>query len=235
MSANKIGTASTYQAQPTAITKSADGTSKTYRWRGDYAALDTFAASFTPESSYGGLTIRDVDLTPEEGGLATLVVKTDNIIAAGTGNGGGDTSPVYELEWQRVDKDIRNHPYWAALLESERDAIYEWEQDSNKTTKTAKYTALSDLQKSLAQRIAKGQTNYMVFVPVARKTSYTVSNTIVPGECGKQSTPPASCRAPAGYTYVKMADKMIRRSSGYERCEEWVGFDAVDSILFPSS
>jgi hypothetical protein len=232
MSATKIGTAATYQAQPTAFTVSANGTSKTYRWRGAYSALVTFSASFTPDALYNSLTIRDVDLTPEEGGLATLTVKTDNIIGTGGGGGGGD---VYELEWQRVDKDIRNHPYWDALLDVERDAIFEWEQDSNKTTKGAKYTALSNLAKSLAQRIAKGETHYMVFVPVARKTSYTISNTIIPAGCGKQSVPPVSCRAPAGYTYVKMADKMIRRPSGYEHVEEWVGFDAVDSILFPVS
>ena len=245
MSATKIGTAATYQAQPTAIAKSADGTSKVFKWRGDYAALDTFSASFTPDSTYNGLYVRDVDLSPEDGGLATLSVKCDNIIAAGSGSGGGDTSPVYELEWQRVDKDIRTHPYWDVLLDAERDAIYEWEQDSNKTTKGTKFAALSSLAQSLAQRIAKGQTSYMVFVPVARKTSYTVSNTIIPTKCGHQDPPPVSCRAPANYKnwqgttitykYVKQADKMIRRSSGYERMEEWVGFDDVDSILFPAS
>jgi hypothetical protein len=229
MSATKIGTAATYQAQPTTFVVNTDGTSKTYSWRGDYAALVTYSASFSVGLVYNNLYIRTVELTPEDGGLATLKVTCDNYATSG----GSGTTPVYEVEWQRVDKDIRNHPYWAALLDVERDAIFEWEQDSNKTTKGAKYTALSNLAKSLAQRIAKGETHYMIFVPVARRTTYFISYTILPSTCGKQEIPPAGCNAPAGYTYVKMADKLIKRATGYERCEEWVGFDAVDTILFP--
>jgi hypothetical protein len=235
MSATKIGVANnSYQSQPTAIKRTEDGTSKTYRWHGDYDALNTFQATFSTGGTYDGLTVRDVDLVPEAGGLAMLSVTANNIVAPGSGGGGGDLSPVYELDWQRVDKDIRYHPAFVSgdyvLTNADRQEVDNCLRDPNiDADATLGFNAME-----LYQRLLRGQTSYPLFVPVARKSSYSTSRPIT-GDCGTQSTPPSQCGAPAGYVYVKMADKVIKRNGSYERSEEWVGFDEVDEMVYPAS
>jgi hypothetical protein len=241
MAATKIGTAATYQAQPTAKRSDADGQRNTYTWHGDYAALNTLAGSYTVDSTtIDGLTVRSKELSPEAGGLAKLTIVADNIVATGGGgNGGGGTDPVYELEWVREDKDIKNHPKFQAggtyeLTVAGRQAV------DNALNNDGVAPASNSNAYQLYSRLQKGVTSYPVGIPVARSTTYTITRPTSSG-AWVRGTPPALCGAPANspqtgaaYVYVKTADRVVRRSGGFERVQEWSGFEDVDALLYPA-
>lgn len=237
MAATKIGTAASSQAQPTAISRTADGTRNTYKWVGDYSTLVSAGAAYTINlSTIDGLTVRSTDVDPGSGGLATLTVVADNIVP-----GGNVAETVYELEWVRVDKDIRFHPEWdnggklgmGTLLDTDREQI-ERKLRGDKVTE-----AISDLGYELYDRLLKGVTSYPIGIPVARQTNFSI---VRPSSSGTwvKSSPPSGCGAPstspqtgAGYTYVKTADRIIKRNGGFERTQEWSGFEDTDPLLYP--
>ena len=239
MAATKIGTAATYQAQPTAKSFSADGQRNTYSWHGDYAALNTLAGSYTVDSTtIDGLTVRSKELSPEDGGLAKLTIVADNIVATG-GGGNGGADPVYELEWSREDKDIKNNPKFQAggtyaLTDAERREVTDaLEGNGPLPTTGSKY--------ELFKRLQRGVTSYPIGIPVARSTTYSITRPTSSGTWVR-GTPPALCGAPtnspqtgAAYVYVKTADRVVRRSGGFERIQEWSGFEDVDELLYPAS
>jgi hypothetical protein len=238
MASTKIGTATTAQAQPTSKSKNKDGNKRTLTWEGDYTHLSSQFDTYTIDvSMIDGLTVRSATLDPMPGGMARLTVEIDDIVAGGGGGGSGN-DPVYELDWTRVDKDLRSHPKFNtggiyALTNSEKAEV-----DKAIKGDAAAPTTGNKLQ--LYQRLLKGVVAYPVGVPVARSTTYTITRPTATGTWIR-GTPPALCGAPANnpqsgaaYTYVKTADRIIKRSGGFERVQEWSGFEDADELIYPT-
>ncbi len=91
------------------------------------------------------------------------------------------------------------------------------------------YSALSDNAKALVDRLKRGQDTYVVYAPVARRTtkfSTKAGNT----RCGFLSNPPGDA-AVAGYLYLKTADRSTR-DRNWTRSEEWTGADEIDTEIY---
>ena len=96
--------------------------------------------------------------THANGPVSRLVVTATNW----TSGGGSTTDTDYELEWMRVDKDIRSHPKFLsgganALTSSDWSKVVEWEAETNADKKLALYNALGVNPGMLAYRLQIGR------------------------------------------------------------------------------
>lgn len=84
-----------------------------------------------------------------------------------------------------------------------------------------------------AEKVAKGIEEFMVQVPVYRKTS-TTSNIGTSSNVGTRNNP--SGHAPSGYVWLKTADNYTRdnKHGRWTHSEEWTGFASLDPDLYPS-
>jgi hypothetical protein len=140
------------------------------------------------------------------------------------------TKTVSEVVWLRVDEDIRNHKVFAAggqfaLTDDQRREVEaKLNAPSDDTVPTPTGNA-----SELYQRMLKGETNYAVYIPVAKQTSWYLSFPVANG-CGQVASilPMA---VPSGYTYVSTADSATRSSLYWQRQQEWTGFTSVDTVI----
>ena len=177
--------------------------------------------------------------THAQGPLGRMTVTATNW----TSGGGSTVDTDYELEWMRVDKDIRSHRAFndsGAIYEMDEadwNELAEWEAETNASKKQELYDDLSVSATALADRLKKGETNYPVWVPVARKSYQTITRPTT-SSVGKIDTPPPQCGAPLNteygnaYFYVLMADRAVRQRGVWRRQQEWMGFDDIDLLLY---
>ena len=92
---------------------------------------------------------------------------------------------------------------------------------------------LSETAQKYAEKIAKGIEEFMVQVPVYRKTS-TTSDIGNSSGVGSRSSPGG--HAPSGYVWLKTADNYHRdtKHGRWTHSEEWTGFASLDSDLYPA-
>lgn len=94
--------------------------------------------------------------------------------------------------------------------------------------------SLSATAQKYAEKIAKGTEEFMVQVPVYRRTS-TTSNIGQTSGVGTRSAPPSGSKIPSGYVWLKTADNYHRdtKHGRWTHSEEWTGFASLDSDLYP--
>jgi hypothetical protein len=198
-------------------------------------------------SGYSGYTVERVEVSNVEGTKGQMVIGLAQEISAGFVTGTTDNS-VYEIEWCQVERKIETHPIFASggdlvLTDDDRNDIKAWQDEQEPTLRKAfSYDVNGDTgtlgpnAQEFALKILKGEESYLVFIPVLRKTSqgYAPPST---STCGKRETPTGFPSVPAGYTFVKTADRGQRtgKASKWERQEEWTGFDNVDADLYPAA
>lgn len=208
--------------------------SQTNIYEGSLSALRGLGmtvGAFIPDQIIDGLAAKINSITYATGVQSAKAQLTVEASTAFNGTGAAsDTS--YELEWQRVDKDIRYHPDFENMTDEQRALVDEWLRAS--ATRRAQIVGNSpwdaDCTK-LKKKLARGESSYPVFVPVARKVHRDTTRPST-GDCGTIQSPPSQCGAPSGYTYVKMADRCVKQSGAWTRTQEWVGVDYADPDIY---
>ena len=92
---------------------------------------------------------------------------------------------------------------------------------------------LSETAQKYAEKIAKGIEEFMVQVPVYRKTSTTSD---IGNSSGVWARSSPGGHAPSGYVWLKTADNYHRdtKHGRWTHSEEWTGFASLDSDLYPA-
>lgn len=179
--------------------------------------------------------------TGEQGPKCVLTVTATTQNSTGSSSGSASDT-IYELDWERIEKDIRTHRAFYNLSEADLNKVNQWQNETDAAKKAALYAALAGTNnsgaKGLAFRLARNQTTYPIWVPVARK-SWFASNNTGGAPVGAINSPPTQCHAPSStangksYIYVKMADKSTKSSGKPWRREQvWYGFDEIDSLIY---
>ena len=222
----------------------------TATYEGQLTALQAIQPTPGNYVSAGGvvLPITDVEIdTAVAGPKCTMSITASNQF----GGTGGEMDTTYERRWQRVDKDIRIHRAFqtSGTYELDDDDLIDvdaWEKETDTTLKKAwKYNSddgveveLNSNSQQLAKRLARGQTTYPIWVPVARKTfaAFSQPNSTA---LGAIKAPPTQCQAPettangTAYIYVMTTDDATRTIGHPWRVEqEWMGFDEVDTLIY---
>lgn len=186
---------------------------------------------------YGGLYVSETTISREgRGDLATLKVTASNSIQP-TNLGGSTEAPTKEITYTRVDVDIRNHPIF------QTDGTYALTEEDKRNVETrfgnpsVATPVLSAHAQQLYDRLVRGQTSYMIFLPVVRKTR-TSSNEPVLDNIGQIDTGaavanggPSQTANGKSYVYVKMEDSKSRQNYKWTRSEMWMGFIDADTAI----
>lgn len=171
-------------------------------------------------AGYANVYVEDVSLSNTgEADKGTLTVAASNRL----------TITFDEVNWLRVDQDLRNHKIFAggswSLSDADRrkvEAKLNAPEDDSVETPTG-----NGFQ--LYSRLLKGQNGYAIYIPVARRTSwYLTFPSVYP--CGQIATI-LPFALPAGYTWVATADEASRRGFYWERRQEWTGFTFIDTQI----
>lgn len=149
--------------------------------------------------------------------------------------------PVYEIEWNMLERKLEQHPIYQStgekpLTDDDFDWIAVWESASTKVEKDKAYSSLSANGQNLVDKKKRGEDSYRLYYPVARKTSQVGIFPAV-GACGTVQHPPDFPQLPDGYVWLTSADRGTRtgRFGKWERQQEWDGADDWDEDLYPSA
>lgn len=206
-----------------------------------------FAVGGSFPSLDGSETVYIVSLdyqTHANGPFAQLTLNASNAIP--NIPGGSVQGTMYELDFQRIEKELRTHRKFQpgggfALSEEDLNKIAAWERESESEKRKTLFDALGASAKECAKRLARGQTSYPIWVPVARKSFYTSKRPIL-SAVGAIDSPPSLCGAPTAtaagknYIYVRTSDKATREQGRpWRRETEWMGFDEVDDLIYTNA
>lgn len=179
----------------------------------------------------------------------------------GGGGGGGSSEANYHLEvdFSTITRPIAENVAFNAITDTEWEAIRRWQSLAGKSEYSARYSKFQapteaalekadgpnvsddadweDLETShksdkYAALIAKGVEEYMVTVPVVRKTSSGGSVTAT--AVGQRENPPQFGNL--ANAWLKTADRWTRDSKRgkWTHSEEWTGFETLDATLYPT-
>ena len=183
----------------------------------------------------------------------------------GGGGGGGDNPEAtfhVEVDYTTVTRPIADNPAFAGIDAEGWAQIRRWQALAGNSALAQRYAAFdaptilasekeggpdpndnSDWNalptannvKAYAQLVYKGVEEYMVQVPVIRKTS--VGGSVSASRVGQQDTPSTTTGIESSYQWLKTADRWIRDSKRgkWTHSEEWSGFDSLNPTLYPAS
>ncbi len=245
--------------QPGSPKTSADsGAEKTVRsYRGPYAALKDFKPEIgetMEDLEDDDLKVVSSELEPDGAGLdgpGTLVITLSKAL----------DEVIEEIEIGGLEKPVESHPFYALIADSIWARYYRWDQEPNpvlrgdlKYTYTVTYDSYDEetglasggrvdkeyqgqlvgLIAGLASKKLRGTTHYIVPAPILRRSTYSNTKPTL-GGMGKRVAEAPFENAPAGYQWLKTADRLIYRSNlnRWERTEEWTGADLWDPDLYP--
>lgn len=174
----------------------------------------------TPASFY----VDTVEVAKMPGGRGQLTV---TLTPAPQQDYSTEGNATLEVEWVEVQKKIETHPHFAALSPKLREKVQEVVDGKRSID-----TLASSLATALAERLLAGQDSYVVYSPVARRTTKH-STPPATSACGKREMPPADI-AIAGYVYLKTADRRTRDRT-WSRVEEWTGGLEIDELIYPAA
>lgn len=218
-----------------------DTTTRTIVKQGRYADLKNTVPA--KGSTYEGLTVVLAELSPSRGGMAKLTV-TGTDSSASRYSGENEAPGIdYEVEMAQIEKPICCHPKFKAYA----DQIAMWRDGDPALRAALKYEdANHDIQSlnghavDVAKLILKGVESYLVFAPVARKTTNSEKPAVkafgaVGAKCGRIGTPPGKLASmvAGSWKWLKTADRAVETSGGgSQRIEEWTGADEWDEDLY---
>lgn len=168
-----------------------------------------------------------------------------------------------EVDFTTITKPLAEHPAFSELDDIAWAAIHRWEALAGNSLYSGRYAAFqvptyigankadgpdpsadadwADLleqgERALeyAKRKIKGIEEYMVQVPVIRKTSSESAKVIVDSHVGQRETPDTATGIEGAYAWLKTTDRWSRdgRRGKWTHEEEWTGFDRLDPLLYP--
>lgn len=211
----------------------------TMTYEGTEAALQSarpvIGTTIVVDTLSNSCTVRSTEIeTAATGPFSRMTVTANNYSSGGTST--YDT--IFELDFIRIEKDIRTHRMFGtgayALTDAEIKQVDDYINGNTSIT-------LSSAQQQLFKRLKRGQTAYPVWVPVARKSYYSLTRPST-GAVGSISSPPSGCGAPSAtaagksYVYVLVSDKVSQVfGQPFRREQEWMGFDDADSAIYTNS
>jgi hypothetical protein len=176
-----------------------------------------------------------------KGDMSTLTIEATSAVESTdfSGGDGATSEDTLEVDWARIEQDIRYHPVWDSgtytVTTAERKIIERKLQNSANTEE------LGDGAAALYDRLVKGQTHYPFYVPVVRKSTASSTRPLT-GGVGSIDTataisaggPPQSANG-RSYTYIKTADRRIKQGGRWTRYQEWTGFEKVDTLTITAA
>lgn len=243
MSATVIkGTAATHIHHTSGRIEVSDRKTTTIVQQGKYADLQGKVPG--RGTTFQGLDVVSATLTPQKGGMALLSVTGTAHKASSYSAPGTPDEIVYEVEMAQLEKPLLSAPAFSGYAEQ----VELWKAGDPATRALYQYDDAQGNRFQLggqalvaAKLILKGVESYLVFAPVARRTSRYAAKkaeqvfSSVGAACGKRQTPPAKLTRIAGGTWewLKTADRVQENSGGgCERVEEWTGADEWDHDLY---
>lgn len=217
----------------------------TLRYVGPY--LTVLASRPSPGQSLAGFdsnfVIDKVEIDRAEGGRGLMTLTMVNESPEYTGFA-APPDPTYEIEWVQLEKKLSAHRRYttsgAVLTSADWSEIAEWESATTASAKDTAYAALSTSGLDYANKIRKGIESFIIFSPVARKTSYSYSPPTTTA-AGLIQTPTGfpglPTKTPTDWVWLKTADRAMRtgRNSRWDRTEEWTGADSWDTDLYTAA
>lgn len=197
------------------------------------AAAGTYLPGGAIGNGYGGdIIIKESEVsTAGDVDKATLVVTGDNSSEAGGGTGSGGTT-VYELEWVLSEFPIENlngqvnntgTSYNFLGMSTAHKLAVKKAYDAGNSGTIAGFTAT---QNALLDAKVQGYLTFQKYLPVMRKTSSSLFRPTT-GGCGTVQAPSAggvpTTYYPAGYNYIKSADRAVKQRNQWVRNQEWTG------------
>lgn len=224
---------------------SVDGITVTRSFEGlDWNTI--FAARPDIGSTYSDLpidlTVKHWHAEPSEGGGGKLTVELTQATNDSAYASILYDVPEYQVDNPALEKDLKLHRMYQvggtfALTAADRNAIHDWEAETDKTKKGTKYSALSTNAKNLADKLLVGTTHYAHYYPVVTQTRKYKGGAPKAQGLGKIDNPPTAANAPTTtgngkpLTYIKTSDTIRRQQKIWERTEQWSGFDTVDTDI----
>jgi len=167
-------------------------------------------------------------------------------------------TPTLEIEWTRIEKALENHPKFDDIHDDHKEQVSEYFGKSDANSRRKIYLALvavageedggpvTSIATSAACALILidlkniGVDSYIVYTPIIRRTT---KKSVAPltGTCATAILSSADleeelgAEVPAGYEYLKTADRGTRSGSAsrWQRIEEWTGATTVNPILYP--
>jgi|GEM_PF-3797963 len=189
--------------------------------------------------------ISDVKCKKKEGDWGEVTIEVENQ------NNPGWTTPIYDCEWVALEKDLILNPRYAAggdmeLTLEDSIAIGRWRNNPSPDTGEFDYyyySALPDewmvdtltvAAADCAGKIAAGTSAYKIWYPVISAESYSLTLP-TPWKGGVPENPPDAAHAPAGYQYQRSGCRRRYERHRYSLRKEWIGAEAIDTDLYPTS
>lgn len=219
----------------------ADTTTRSIVRQGRYADLE----GRVPDrgSHFDGGTVVSADLQRTKGGMGLLTVTVRDSSSSQYIDTDGDREIVYEVEMAQLEKPILAHPDFSPYVsqiemwrggDAATRAAFEYKDESGNNV------ALAGKALDAARLLLKGVESYLVFSPVARRTTKDPRRprkacSGVGKDCGKIVNPPSKLTGmvAGSWKWLKTADRAVQASNGgSERIEEWTGADEWDETLY---
>lgn len=218
------------------------GVRRTYVFRGLKTAIDPVRVS--PGMMFAG---NPVDRTGEEpiatSGWIDYTVETFYTFPQATEQVDDDQYPFYEIDQVQIEKNLRQHPLFAAFSNADWLAVNAWEDEIDQSLKQAYQYYIRNKdgesdgslltltgsatvgQVAYARLRRLGVESYLDFAPVVRRTTkYRGNAAPSSADAGQKTTAPSY--APTGYEWLKTCDRVSKqgtRSTEWLRQEEWTG------------
>ena len=192
------------------------------------------------DGTYGNFHVVSVDIYPTSTSeVGEMVVNLDNYtdeeeLKQGENDSGNNSyvgssqkEETIEIEWSQIDKPLAQAPIFQNLKPEEIQLVEDIV--SGKQSKDA-IANMSDKLASYYEKRMRGQSTYLVFAPVVRRTMQSSTRPST-GSCGKIDSPPVGI---GGFQFIKTADRASKSKSSkyWERSEEWLGADSWDQDLY---
>lgn len=170
-------------------------------------------------------------------------IETYQVEAKVTAEKTDEQYPYWEIDQVQVEKHIKQHPAFIRFSPADWQAVNAWDVETDNVLRSASKYYLRDKdglavgsvvtltgttstgQKAYAYLRLRGVDSFLDFAPVVRRNSRYIGSAAPDSlDAGQKTTAPAY--APAGYEWLKTADRISKTGSkGIEwiRQEEWTG------------
>lgn len=164
-------------------------------------------------------------LSPTQAGEGRLTIRRE--ISLGEM---GDTGGSVEVEWIELRKKIETHPRYNDLTDDDLRTIRAAVADPEAGQPESLGEAGKELALELYKKLLRGQTEYSIGAPVARRTTPMRRDDLSAGATWFLQDPPF--QHPSGYQWMKTLDTRRRTGRAYERIEEWTGAEEWDPDIY---
>jgi len=188
--------------------------------------------------SYAGLRVASSKVGKEKGGIGTLTVTYEGVLATDTDVPADEA----DVELTQQEFPLARHPRYAGLYDYDLEAAEKYVEaktDSEKAefswvlTVDVPSPEYGALLAEYIDKLQKGRTHWVVFVPVYTSTShYLVEPTVDPG--GFPEDPYGTLTAPLGFVWLRQGDKLSGGGDGYYKLTRtWLAAYEWDEDLYP--